>query len=279
MPDFLKDGLKEARHMFSTIDAAEVNFDRAKDIMASIDKESAQLKSVVTKEMKSLSAKFGAMESQLRTFPNGFAFSLSVGAENKPLEETIVEQDDDTVHLSDAIHLQRATGPESHSSKTVFRTVASHHAEPPQDDSASAMKPGDDVTLYKITDGECGQATLDAKYAKYAEKFATLAEGTCAAQGYSEAAGSKTMTVPILGEITVSLFKKPSTISWLAHIFTVVPSASSNTSTASRWQLCAVAAAVICCCTLAVGGLIMLAVHIRRVRTYAHMEEHLRSSA
>merc|ERR1711865_872093 len=44
---------------------------------------------------------------------------------------------------------------------------------------------GDETTLYKISSGECGQATLDSKYASYAEKFAGLVEGTCTAQGYT----------------------------------------------------------------------------------------------
>lgn len=44
------------------------------------------------------------------------------------------------------------------------------------------IAPNDDVTLFKVTGAECGQATLDAKYASYAEKFAGLKEGTCTAQ-------------------------------------------------------------------------------------------------
>merc|ERR1711998_44491 len=64
----------------------------------------------------------------------------------------------------------------------------------------------DDVTLYKIDGAECGQATLEGKYAPYAEKFAGLKEGTCAAQGYSNADGTQTLNVPVLGKITVSKF-------------------------------------------------------------------------
>ena len=72
------------------------------------------------------------------------------------------------------------------------------------------IAPMDDATLYKISGSECGQATLDAKYASYAEKFAGLSEGTCASQGYTVADGSTPLKVPVLGQITISKFKKPS---------------------------------------------------------------------
>lgn len=70
--------------------------------------------------------------------------------------------------------------------------------------------PASDDTLYKISDGMCGQATLDEKYAKYAKKFAGLSDGTCSSQGYTVAAGTKSLNVPVLGKITVSMFKKAS---------------------------------------------------------------------
>ena len=54
-----------------------------------------------------------------------------------------------------------------------------------------------DTTLYKVANGECGQATLDSKYATYAEKFAGLKEGMCSSEGYTASAGSKSMTVPV----------------------------------------------------------------------------------
>lgn len=68
-------------------------------------------------------------------------------------------------------------------------------------------------TLFKIAEGQCGQATLDAKYASAAEKFAGLQEGTCASQGFTVADGTKTLKVPVLGSITVSLFKKAASAS------------------------------------------------------------------
>lgn len=70
----------------------------------------------------------------------------------------------------------------------------------------------DTVTLYKITAGECGQATLDQKFEKQAEAFAGLSEGKCTDQGYTVAAGSKDLTVPVIGQIVVELFKKPAAL-------------------------------------------------------------------
>jgi len=69
----------------------------------------------------------------------------------------------------------------------------------------------DETTLYKISGGECGQATLDSKYASYAEKFAGLTEGTCAAQGYTVGDGAQTLKVPVLGDITIAKFKQTAT--------------------------------------------------------------------
>eukprot|EP00939_MAST-03C_sp_MAST-3C-sp1_P002318 g2318.t1 len=71
----------------------------------------------------------------------------------------------------------------------------------------------DTMTLYQIKDDTCGQATLSSKYAPYAEKFdANLKEGTCAPQGYTVPAGSETKHVPVIGSITVSMFKKPAAV-------------------------------------------------------------------
>eukprot|EP00656_Telonema_subtile_P007546 TRINITY_DN1353_c0_g2_i1.p1 TRINITY_DN1353_c0_g2~~TRINITY_DN1353_c0_g2_i1.p1 ORF type:complete len:485 (-),score=144.79 TRINITY_DN1353_c0_g2_i1:137-1591(-) len=72
------------------------------------------------------------------------------------------------------------------------------------------------TSLYKITSGECGQATLDAKYASYAEKFAGLTAGTCASQGYTVADGTQSLNVPVLGAITIAKFKKPSVFSFIS---------------------------------------------------------------
>merc|ERR1712166_1033593 len=68
------------------------------------------------------------------------------------------------------------------------------------------------TSLYKISGGDCGQATLNSKYASYAEKFAGLTEGTCAAQGYTVGDGAQTLKVPVLGDITIAKFKKATAV-------------------------------------------------------------------
>jgi len=70
------------------------------------------------------------------------------------------------------------------------------------------------TSLYKISGDECGQATLDSKYASYAEKFAGLSAGTCASQGYTVADGTQTLKVPVLGDLTISKFKKATVVSF-----------------------------------------------------------------
>lgn len=78
-----------------------------------------------------------------------------------------------------------------------------------------SAEPQGTVTLFKIAAGECGQVGLDEKFGAIASKFAGLQEGTCADQGYTLAAGSKDITVPVLGELTVALYKKPNLLALL----------------------------------------------------------------
>mmetsp|Transcript_65898 Transcript_65898/g.175508 ORF Transcript_65898/g.175508 Transcript_65898/m.175508 type:complete len:354 (-) Transcript_65898:65-1126(-) len=63
------------------------------------------------------------------------------------------------------------------------------------------------VTLYKISDGFCGQATIDTRFAGAAKAFAGLTEGTCQEQGYTRPAGVREMTVPVLGEIKIETYE------------------------------------------------------------------------
>lgn len=78
--------------------------------------------------------------------------------------------------------------------------------------STSSVAAAPVVTLYKIADGECGQATLDKKFEAPAIKFAGLQEGRCPDHGYTVAAGRKSLEVPVLGKIEVKLFKKASIV-------------------------------------------------------------------
>merc|ERR1712178_347364 len=69
--------------------------------------------------------------------------------------------------------------------------------------------PADTCHLYDISDGTCGQSDLDCKYAPYAKDFQSgLKDGTCAAQGYTVPAGTRTIHVPFIGDITVSTYNK-----------------------------------------------------------------------
>eukprot|EP00657_Telonema_sp_P-1_P009610 TRINITY_DN3845_c0_g1_i6.p1 TRINITY_DN3845_c0_g1~~TRINITY_DN3845_c0_g1_i6.p1 ORF type:complete len:403 (-),score=133.82 TRINITY_DN3845_c0_g1_i6:394-1602(-) len=66
---------------------------------------------------------------------------------------------------------------------------------------------GDVTSLYKIAGDECGQATIDSKFSPLLQK-AGLTVGTCASQGYTVTAGSRTMTLPLVGDVTLTEFKK-----------------------------------------------------------------------
>ena len=63
------------------------------------------------------------------------------------------------------------------------------------------------VNLYKTMESKgCGQIVVSADYEKYVEEFAGFSEGTCADQGYKHADGTKSITVPIVGTVTVALY-------------------------------------------------------------------------
>merc|ERR1712014_432168 len=68
-----------------------------------------------------------------------------------------------------------------------------------------------DCTVYSIGDGECGESTLNCLYvppAKLANK--DLKDGTCAAQGYTQATGkTQTQSTPV-GDITITFYVQPS---------------------------------------------------------------------
>ena len=68
------------------------------------------------------------------------------------------------------------------------------------------------VSLYKIVSGECGQADVPPNYAPYAIEFAGLTKGTCSNEGYTHDDGSKTMDVPVIGEVTIALYSKASSL-------------------------------------------------------------------
>merc|ERR1711966_147459 len=78
-------------------------------------------------------------------------------------------------------------------------------------DKPSSMGNSSEETcsLYEIDGATCGQSELDCKYAKYAKDFQKgLQDGTCSAQGYTVAAGTKTIKVPVVGAITIAKYTK-----------------------------------------------------------------------
>merc|ERR1712039_914251 len=59
--------------------------------------------------------------------------------------------------------------------------------------------------LYEVRGATCGQSELDCKYTKYAKDFQKgLQDGKCADQGYTKQTGTKTMHVPVVGDITIT---------------------------------------------------------------------------
>merc|ERR1712216_984085 len=69
---------------------------------------------------------------------------------------------------------------------------------------------GDTCSIYDMYDETtCGEVQLDCQYVAPAKAFRnTLKDGHCADAGFSVAAGSKTITVPDAGDITISWFKQ-----------------------------------------------------------------------
>merc|ERR1712032_1802084 len=69
----------------------------------------------------------------------------------------------------------------------------------------------DSCSLYEISGAMCGQSDLDCKYSKYAKAFQKgLQDGRCADQGYTTQTGTKSMHVPVIGDITITEYSKPS---------------------------------------------------------------------
>merc|ERR1719498_1536842 len=69
----------------------------------------------------------------------------------------------------------------------------------------------DTCFLYEISGSTCGQSSLDCKYSSYAKAFQKgLQDGKCADQGFTTQTGTKTLHVPIIGDITVTEYSKAS---------------------------------------------------------------------
>ena len=63
------------------------------------------------------------------------------------------------------------------------------------------------VDLYKTVEGHaCGQVSVSGDYEKYVEEYAGFSQGTCADQGYKHADGSKTISIPVVGSVSVAMY-------------------------------------------------------------------------
>merc|ERR1712050_263525 len=79
------------------------------------------------------------------------------------------------------------------------------------DYSKPNMMVQDTCSLYAISGDTCGQSDLDCKYTKYAKAFQKdLKDGKCADQGYTKQTGTKTIKAPVIGDIIVTEYSKPS---------------------------------------------------------------------
>merc|ERR1712050_276774 len=69
----------------------------------------------------------------------------------------------------------------------------------------------DACSLYAIDGDTCGQSDLDCNYVKYAKAAEkSLKDGTCASQGYTVKGSTTTKKYPVIGDITITQYTKPS---------------------------------------------------------------------
>merc|ERR1711924_440807 len=69
----------------------------------------------------------------------------------------------------------------------------------------------DTCSLYAIDSDTCGQSDLDCNYVKYAKAAEkSLQDGTCASQGYTVKGSTQTKTYPVIGNIVITQYTKPS---------------------------------------------------------------------
>lgn len=69
----------------------------------------------------------------------------------------------------------------------------------------------DTCSLYSMSGDVCGQSDIDCKYTSYAKAAEkSLQDGTCASQGYTVKGTSTTKSYPIIGDITITQYTKPS---------------------------------------------------------------------
>merc|ERR1712151_1169129 len=86
--------------------------------------------------------------------------------------------------------------------------VITQYTKPSEQVSSSAT---DTCSLYAIDGATCGQSDLDCKYVKYAKLAEkSLKDGTCASQGYTVKGSTTTKSYPVIGDIVIPQYTKPS---------------------------------------------------------------------
>merc|ERR1712151_735092 len=86
--------------------------------------------------------------------------------------------------------------------------VITQYTKPSKELSSSAT---DTCSLYAIDGDTCGQSDLDCKYVKYAKAAEkSLKDGTCASQGYTVKGSTTTKKYPVIGDIVITQYTKPS---------------------------------------------------------------------
>jgi len=71
------------------------------------------------------------------------------------------------------------------------------------------LEGGEDTeTLYKITDGKCGEINLSSRIAYFAKKFGGVVDGNCKDQGYSVFDHTETMSVGPFGSFEIKIYTK-----------------------------------------------------------------------
>mmetsp|Transcript_57389 Transcript_57389/g.134360 ORF Transcript_57389/g.134360 Transcript_57389/m.134360 type:complete len:358 (+) Transcript_57389:19-1092(+) len=65
------------------------------------------------------------------------------------------------------------------------------------------------VVMHKLVGIECGQVRLSADHMGWAQELAGLQEGSCESIGYAESHGTREVSVPMLGNLGLGIFRKP----------------------------------------------------------------------
>lgn len=85
------------------------------------------------------------------------------------------------------------------------------HGMPPLSVTLDLYNAGDEpVKIHRVMRGECGQLTVQRTVmATSALAVAGLQEGTCADEGYTQSVGVQSAELPMVGAVSVELFREP----------------------------------------------------------------------